>query len=278
MDNIKLYSYMGTKYMTYEQRRDLTALFDKCKENFINTNEQDTIDLAHCKFLNDTYYLVREYADYIKFIDTYNPIIDSILNHNSRVKRTRDAIAQGIIRIEQIPIVTDIKTIKSFLKTLDKSVIYSLPNNVTTSDLILQDISIYIAMCVAYLRPAISLDISNNAERYFQVFKRLWSYTGVHRDAYNLLWQGVPLKIEYEEEEDGYYVPGVGYVKEEQLNFNFDVIPYIFGTAKKDVLKNDEELKDIYANIIHELERSINSKLRKKNKSLKDELHLIKRS
>lgn len=273
-----LYEILGTRYFTPYMTQKIKAFLESCKKSFLETGKQITIDLKHCKFNPDNYRQVTDMCDYVHFIDSDNPIIDSMLDHNSRVSKIKGLESKGAIKIESIPITFDVMTMFNYVKHLDRSKVYRLSSFGELNGR-LPDISILIAMSIGYLYPDVSVDLSEQASNYFRIFHRFWGHTGVvKRDSYNLLWQGNILKIDAVRIDEGgdniFYVPGIGEISEDILNSNFQVIPFEFGTKKPIELDLDEELCNIYTDITNELQKLLK---KKKVKKLTSELTTIER-
>lgn len=273
---IILYGSIGTKYLTPYTSSKIKALFKQCKEQYESTGVKIEIDIKHCKFNPDNYIEVCTYCDYIHFVDSVNSVIDSMLDHNSRVSTIRKLEDSGKIVIEPIPSVFDAKQMYEYVKNLDRSKVYRLKgfrelNGITP------DVSILIAMSINYLYPDVSIDLSEQTVNYFSMFKKFWIYSGiVKRDSYNLLWNGNILKIDFtgidSNGDNLFYVPGVGTITENTLNDSFQVIPYEFGSEKD--LEEDLELCDIFESITNELQKLLK---KKKKKKLTSELTTIER-
>lgn len=263
-----LYEVLDTRYLTTVTTNKIKEFFESCKKSFNETGRQLTVDLKHCKFNPDNYRLVTDYCDYIHFIDSDNPVIDSMLDHNSRVSKVKALEKKGAIKIESIPTTFEFMEMLGYIQTLDKTQVYRLCSFGELNGR-LPDVSILIAMAIGYLYPDVSVDLSEQASNYFRIFRRFWSYTGiVKRDSYNLLWQGNILKIDAirvdESGEHIFYVPGVGEISEEILNSNFQVIPFDFGTKKSTELDADPEFANIFNNIGAELQKLLKKKKVKK--------------
>lgn len=277
-NSYSLYEVLGTRYFTPYQTHKIKEFLESCKKSFIESGKQITVDLKHCKFNPDNYRQITDYCDYVKFIDSDNPILDAMLDHNSRVSKVRNMEKKGFIKIESIPVTFDVITMLNYVKNLDRSKVYRLCSFGELNGR-LPDVSILIAMSIGYLYPDVSVDLSEQASNYFRIFRRFWSHTGiVKRDSYNLLWQGNILKIDAVRVDEGgdniFYVPGIGEISEEVLNSNFQVIPFDFGTKKPKELDGDEELRNIYMDITNELQKLLK---KKKLKKLTSELTTIER-
>lgn len=277
-ETYSLYEVLGTRYLTPHITQDIKEFLESCKKVFIESGKQVTVDLKHCKFNPDNYRQITDMCDFVQFIDSDNPIIDSMLDHNSRVSKVKSLEKKGIIKIESIPVTFDISTMLNYVKNLDRSKVYRLCSFGELNGRI-PDVSILIAMCIGYLYPDVSVDLSEQAKNYFRIFRKFWSHTGIiKRDSYNLLWYGNILKTDVVRIDEGgdnlFYIPGVGEISEDVLNSNFEVIPYDFGNKKPDELDKDEELKNIYMSITGELQKLLK---KKKVKKLTSELTTIER-
>lgn len=273
-----LYKEFDDRFFTTYYTSIIKKLFEEYKKYFLDTGNKITVDIKFCKFNPDNHSLIVNYCDYINFIDSDNTIINDMLVHNSRVSSMLKLQESGDILIEPIPSRYTMKEAFDYIANLDKSKIYRIKGYNELNGII-ADPSILIAMCINYLYPTVSVDISAQCSRYFQIFRNYWSKDAkiINRDSYHLLWQNNILKINsFKKDSRGrnvFYIPGTGNITEDVLAKNFDIIPYEFGT--KDVSK-DVELNGIYVKIAKDIQ-NICTITNKKKKLLSDELEIIRR-
>lgn len=279
MNEVLLRKELGTQYLTTYFSNDILKLFEEYKNHYIETGEKVTVDISKCKFNPENHYSLIKYCDYVDFIDSENPIIDSILQHNKNVSKMRQLIGDNIIQIENIPHELDPKEILTYLNKLDPKKIYRLKsfNELNGRS---PDVSILIAILISCLHPEIQIDLTEQTSNYFRIFKKFWTYSEcIKRDSYNLQWQNNIIKITAikvdNEGNNIFYVPGTGEIREDILNKSYNVIPFDFGTKTLQELREDLELKDIFEDAAKELTRIASKKERKKK--LKDELSVLER-
>lgn len=268
----KLSDLLNTKYLIKYQNDNIKTIFDRCEEIYNETGEKVIIDIAECKFNPSNYTSVTTYRDVIDFIDTDNEVINSMLEHNSRVTRMRELTDKGVISMIDIPTTFKLTEVIEYLQNLDKLSVYRLksPNEMNG---IVPDLSIFLAMSINCIYPEIGVDISAQATRYFELFKRIWTYQGlVKRDAYNVLLYNSIIKVSAigttNLGENIYYIPGRGEVTERLLNEGYDVIPFEFGTVNlKGKGKNaDPELEHAFSRIGKEIDKIVRENQKKKGK------------
>lgn len=274
--HVVLSEVLGTRffspYISFYIKEFLTA----CESEFKTTGNKIEVDIKLCKFNPDNYRLIIDFVDSVDFVDSDNPIIDSMLSHNSRVSTVRKLENAGKIMIETIPTEFDVVGMYEYVSKLDRSKVYRLCSFGELNGRI-PDVSILIAMSIGYLYPDVSVDLSEQANNYFRIFHKFWMYSGlIKRDSYNLLWQGNVLKIDAvridAHGDNIFYIPGVGEITEDTLNQNFSVIPFEFGNSS--TLDDDPEMSGIFDNITNELQRLLK---KKKKKKLTSELTTIGR-
>lgn len=275
-ESYALYKLLGTRYIIPYITKSLKSIFEYCKILYEETGNKVELDLRFCKFNPDNYVEVCRYCDYIKFVDSDNPVIHLMLDHNSRVSSFKKMELDGSIKIEAIPSEFDVEKMLNYIKDLDQSKVYRLKGQSELNGR-LADVSILIAMCIGYLYPNVSIDLSEQASEYFRLFKKFWSYSGlINRDSYNMLWQNNILRINVisvdQNGENIFYVPGVGEITESTLNQNYNVIPFEFGSSKN--ISKDPEFKGIFDAIANELQRLLK---KRKKKKLTSELNTIER-
>lgn len=270
---------LETRYITPYVTQFLKSLLNECKSVYELEGKMVTIDIQHCKFNPDNYREICIFSDSVNFIDSDNPVIDSMLDHNSRVHQFRRLEKSGEIIIETIPVEFTSTSIAEFLSNIDKNKLYRLKGfrELNGKEPYL---SVLVAMFIGLRFPKVSVDLSEQADKYFNTFRKFWIYTGlVKRDAYNILWMGNILKVEVvsvdRNGDNIFYIPGVGEITEDTLNDNFIVIPYDFGKLEKEEIQKDPELKDMVSKIGAEIQQLLN---KKKKKKLTSELSTIEGS
>lgn len=277
-DKYILYEYLGTRYIIPSYTSKVKAFFEECKKEYETSGKKIEVDIKHCKFNPDNYNLVTLYCNEIKFTDTSNSVIDSMLIHNEHVMTERKKMESDKSIIMNIPADFAASAIMQYIRDVDNTKIYRLmsPGELNGKE---PSISVMVAMAITCLRPDVLVDISAQPSEYFRRFQKYWTYTGlVSREAYNVLWNGNILKVTATNKDaDGnniFYIPGAGTISEEGLNHRFTVIPFEFGNAKPKEILEDKELNVVYDNICKDLQETLNKK-RLRKKKLQSKLETI---
>lgn len=270
-----LFKYLKSQYVTPYLSSRLREFLEQCEKHFNDTGSKVTVDITNCKFHPDNSWLIPKFSSKVNFTSSDNKFVEFVLDHNSRVEQTQELIKRGVIFVRNIPTKFEVKEISQYLRDIDDKYVYRLCSFNEFNGTV-PDISILIAMAIACLYPNVKVDLGDQIDNYFRIFKRFWSYTGrVHREKYHLKWYGNVIDIECTgKDEFGnyfYYVPTYGNITEDSLNDLLDVIPFEFGEVED--LSNDLELKNIYDSICDELMSLI--KARKTKKKLTSELTLL---
>jgi hypothetical protein len=261
---------IGTRYLIPTHNKSMDDFFNICKSLFEETGNKIKVDIAFCKFNPDNYTRIDNYIDFIDFTDSDNPAISGMLEHNKNVNKYKLLERNNTIKFEDIPKEINIESLKSFLSSIDidnpnPSIIYRIPT-INEMNGKKPDIAILLAMMIVIMNPKIKIDLTNQSEQFFDIFKTFWRYTGkVNRDSYLIKWDYNYMKIgaSFNDTDENcyyFYIPGVGEISEKELNENFKVIPFIFGDVKFSELKKDPELNNIYKDIqerlIYEIKRN----------------------
>lgn len=247
----KLSDLMGTKYITNEHAAQLRKVL----------SEQTEVDLAGCKFMPLAERCLREFYKTVKFCNSQNRELNTVLQHNMEA-----VLEQKPTTVPIEAVITGPGDIRNIIASLDESVIYDLSNmSKQSEDITLPGKVRSVAILAIMKKPNIMIDLDTYARTIFTAVRTDWLKTWEPHDAYWEL-EGASL-VKREVKEGLVYKPGVGQLAEKVYVKNFMVLPYEFGT--EDVFGSPE------FKIVRDTALNILRKPPEKKKTMKDFIEVL---